>query len=166
MGMKTLNALQNAAFFIVGRCFAFLVVLNLPIITCRLRCIHTNPDRPQTVAYKDCGTTLESVMSQRDLGVIATNNLSLSLHYGKLYQKAYNALHLIKRSLPESAPVYLKKQLYISLVRSHLSYCPQIWKPRYVKDISCLERIQRRSTKYILNDYSTGYKSRLQTLFQ
>ena len=32
------------------------------------------------------------------------------------------------------------------------------------KDISCLERIHRRSTKYILNDYSTDYKSRLQTL--
>ena len=68
---------------------------------------------PQTVAYKVCGTTLESVTSQRDLGVIVTNNLSWSLHYGKLCQKAYNALHLIKRSLPESVPVYLKKQLYI-----------------------------------------------------
>ena len=97
---------------------------------------------PQTVAYKVCGTTLKSVMSERDLGVIVTNNLSWSLHYGKLCQKAYNALHLIKRSLPESAPVYLKKQLYISLVHSHLSCCPQIWKPRYVKDISCLERIK------------------------
>lgn len=118
----------------------------------------------QTVEYKICETTLESVTSQRDLGVIVTNTLSWSLHYGKLCQKAYNALHLIKRSLPESAPVTLKKQLYISLVRSFLSYCSQVWKPRYAKDISCLERIQRRSTKYILNDYSTNYKSRLQTL--
>ena len=32
------------------------------------------------------------------------------------------------------------------------------------KDISCLERIQRRSTKYILYDYSTDYKSQLQSL--
>ena len=54
--------------------------------------------------------------------------------------------------------------MYISLVRSHLSYCPQVWKPWHVKDISCLERIQRRSTKYILNDYSTNYKSRLHLL--
>ena len=64
---------------------------------------------PQTAVYKVCGTTLESVTNQRDLGVIVTNNLSWSLHYDKLCQKAYNALHLIKRSLPESAPVYLKK---------------------------------------------------------
>ena len=57
--------------------------------------------------------------------------------------------------------VFQRLSLCISLVRSHLSYCPQVWKPRYVKDISCLERIQRRS---ILNDYSTNYKSRLQKL--
>ena len=118
----------------------------------------------QIAEYKVCGTALESVTSQRDLGVVVTNILSWNSHYGKLCQKAYNALHLIKRPLPESAPVYLKKLLYISLVRSHLSYCSQVWKPRYAKDISCLERIQRRSTKYILNDYSINYKSRLQTL--
>ena len=59
---------------------------------------------------------------------------------------------------------FSKKQLYISLVCSHFSYCSQIWKPRYVKDILCLERVQRRSTKYILNDYFTDYKSRLQIL--
>ena len=62
----------------------------------------------QTVEYKICETTLKSVTSQRDLGVIVTNTLSWSLHYGKLCQKAYNALHLIKQSLPESAPVTLK----------------------------------------------------------
>ena len=107
---------------------------------------------PQTAVCKVCGTTHESVTNQRDLGVIVTNNLSWSPHYGKRCQKACNALHLIKRSLPESAPVYLKKQLYISLVHSHLSYCPQVWKPWYVKDSLCLERIQRsaKSTKRLL----------------
>ena len=112
---------------------------------------------PQSVEYKVCGTTLESVTSQRDLGVIVTNTLSWSLHYGKLCQKAYNALHLIKRSLPESAPVYLKKNN--SLVPSHLSYCSQVWKPRYVKDISC---IPKKITLFY--DYSTDYKSRLPEL--
>ena len=55
-------------------------------------------------------------MSQRDLGVIVTNTLSWNLHYGKLCQKAYNALHLIKRSLPESAPVTLQKNNCIFLL--------------------------------------------------
>ena len=54
-----------------------------------------------------------------------------------------------------------KKQLYIMLVRSHLLYCSQLWNPRLVKDIINMERIQRRSTKYILNDYTSDYKTRL-----
>jgi len=43
----------------------------------------------QTVEYKICETMLESVTSQRHLGVVVTNTLSWSLHYGKLCQKAY-----------------------------------------------------------------------------
>ena len=53
---------------------------------------------------------------------------------------------------------------YIALVRSHLSYCSQLWKPYLVKNITCLERVQRRSTKFILNDYTADYKSRLGSL--
>ena len=54
-----------------------------------------------------------------------------------------------------------KKQLYIMLVRSHLLYCSQLWNPCVIKDIINMERIQRRSTKYILNDYTSDYKTRL-----
>ena len=36
-----------------------------------------------------------------------------------------------------------------------------MWRPYYIKDILLLERIQRRATKYILNDYESSYKSRL-----
>ena len=47
---------------------------------------------------------------------------------------------------------------------SCLIYCSQLWKPYLVKDITCLERVQRRSTKFILNDYTADYKSRLRSL--
>ena len=61
-------------------------------------------------------------------------------------------------------PVNLKTQLYISLVRSHLCYCSQIWRPNLIKDITNLECIQRKATKFILNDYASDYKSRLEAL--
>ena len=41
-----------------------------------------------------------------------------------------------------------KKQLYISLVRSFLSYCSQVWKPRYAKDISCLYQHSLHQTEF------------------
>ena len=114
--------------------------------------------------YSICESPLVEVTNQRDLGVSVSCNLSWSTHYGKICQKAYGALNLIKRSLPANASISIKKHLYIALVRSQLSYCSQLWKPYLVKDITCLERVQRRSTKFILNDYTADYKSRLRSL--
>ena len=57
-----------------------------------------------------------------------------------------------------------KKQLYISLVRSQLLYCSQLWRPQLLKDILILEHVQCRATKFILNDYQLPYKERLERL--
>ena len=40
-------------------------------------------------------------------------------------------------------------------------FCSTLWKPYLLKDIRQLEQLQRRTTKYILNDYTSNYKSRL-----
>ena len=38
------------------------------------------------------------------------------------------------------------------------------WRPYLLKDIDALEAVQRRSTKFILNDYTSDYKFRLLSL--
>ena len=38
--------------------------------------------------------------------------------------------------------------LYLTQVHSRLTYCSQLWRPYLLKDISTLERVQRRVTKY------------------
>ena len=52
-----------------------------------------------------------------------------------------------------------KKATYIVLVQSQLMHGSQLWNPYSIKDITILERIQRRATKFILNDYVSDYKS-------
>jgi len=47
------------------------------------------------------------------------------------------------------------------MIRSTLMYCSCLWRPYLLTDIDLLERLQRRATKYILNDYTSGYKQRL-----
>ena len=60
---------------------------------------------------------------------------------------------LIRRTFSVSIPVNVKKQLYLSLLQSQLSYCSPVWRPHWIKDIKFMETIQRRATKYILSDY-------------
>ena len=61
----------------------------------------------------------------------------------------------------QTMSIHAKKVLYISLVRSRLSYCSPIWRPRLLKDIKSIENVQRRATEYILQDYKSCYRSHL-----
>ena len=52
----------------------------------------------------------------------------------------------------------------MSLIRPHLDYCVQEWRPHLKKDIKIPEKIQYRATKMIygLKDYS--YEDRLRMI--
>jgi len=54
-----------------------------------------------------------------------------------------------------------RKCLYISIVRSKLLYCSPLWKPYLLSDIDLVKKVQRRATKYIVQDYISEYKQRL-----
>ena len=74
-------------------------------------------------------------------------------------------LGLIRRCFSHTASVPVRRLLYTqSLVRSHLIYCSVIWRPYLRRDIIVLEKLQRRATKFILNDYTSDYKTCLSSL--
>ena len=100
----------------------------------------------------------------RDLGILMSCDLKWCHHLNFISSRAYKILGLIRRSFSSRLPLPSKKKLYLSLVRSQLTYASQIWRPNLLKDISALERIQRRATKYILNDYNSNYRDRLLSL--
>ena len=51
--------------------------------------------------------------------------------------------------------------LYITIVRPHLEYCIQAWRPYRKKDIDMLERVQRRANKIIQKLCKISYEIRL-----
>ena len=82
------------------------------------------------------------------------------LHFSVQFSYSYKMFRRCSRS---HSPT-VKKTLYLSLVRSQVTYCSTIWRPHFTKDILNFEKIQRRATKFILNDYRSDYFTRLTKL--
>ena len=100
----------------------------------------------------------------KDLGIFMNSALPWSDHYSCIISKAYRELSVFHWSFNPFNSSSTKKTLYTTLVCSHLIYCSPVWCPRFIKDIQLLERVQRRATKYILNDFTSDYKDRLISL--
>ena len=68
--------------------------------------------------------------------------------------KAHTVLRMIKWAVGYDSPDYVKRQLYLSHVWSVLEYCSPVLSPYLVTEIASLEKVQRRATKFILNDFT------------
>ena len=103
-------------------------------------------------------------LAHRDLGVVVSSDLKWKSHYEVVLSKAYKTLGLLRRVISSALCVKAKKVLYISLVRSQLLYCSQIWRPHRLTDIRALEGVLRRATKFNLNHFQSDYRQRLSKL--
>ena len=78
----------------------------------------------------------------RDLGVHVSDDLSWSAYYDLLCFRAYKILGLLRRVFNNVFAIAAIKCLYVSLVRSQLTYCSVVWRPHLIKDITTLEKNQ------------------------
>ncbi|MCY3929513.1 MAG: reverse transcriptase family protein [Acidobacteria bacterium] len=112
-------------------------------------------------SYNIRGNSINTTHNHKDLGVIISDNLNWNIHHDAILGKAYRTLGLIRRTFSRTISTPAKVKLYTSLIRSQVLYCSPVWRPHLIKDIKKLEQLQRRATKYILNDYISDYKTRL-----
>ena len=97
---------------------------------------------------------------EKDLRVTFSADMKVSDQYRIAASKGNQILELIRRTI-----TYKEKQLIVPLckaiVRPHLEYRIQAWRPYRKKDIDKLERILRRATKIIPELRDLSYESRL-----
>ena len=129
-------------------------------------CLSFNPSKSVHISFSSKLPTsyilnecpINSSSSHKDLGVIVSN-LQWHHHHDHILGKAYKTLGIIRRTFSHLNSAATKLKLYISLIKSQLTYCSIIWRPHLIQDTSKLEQIQRRATKYIFNDYSSTYRT-------
>ena len=109
--------------------------------------------------YKMGHAVLGRTTQEKDLGVTFSADMKVSEQCGIAASKG-NQILGIRRTI-----MYKEKQLivplYKAIIRPHLEYCIQAWRPYRKKDIDKLERIQRRATKMIPELRDLSYESRL-----
>ena len=104
---------------------------------------------------------------ERDLDIFVDKNLTWNRQVNEQSSKANKQLGYVKRSTIHLRNQYVRRLLYLALVRPFLGYATQIWAPQLTNLIQHVERIQRRATKYILNlpfSSNIDYTTRLKTL--
>jgi len=113
--------------------------------------------------YDMSGVLLAECDEEKDLGVTIDKSFKVGKQCAKAAKKANVILGMIKRTFTcRNKKIMLK--LYKSLVRPHLDYCIQVWRPHFKKDIQLLENVQRRVTKCVQDCDGMEYKERLRVL--
>ena len=114
----------------------------------KCKCLHTGHGN-LNVNYKMGDTVLGTTVKEKDLGVTISADMKVSEQCGIAASKSNQILGLIRRNITYKGKKLIIP-LYKAIVRPHLEYCIQAWRPYRKKDIDTLERIQRRATKMIL----------------
>ena len=104
---------------------------------------------------------LESVKSQRDLGLIIQQNLSWIENCLSRSRKAMSALFQIKYNLSSSCDCKVKLNAYTGYVPIAV-YASQTWPPSR-SNLHEFEKVQHHATKWILNS-NQSYRNCLVTL--
>ena len=98
--------------------------------------------------YEMGHAVLGRTTQEKDLGVTLRADMKVSEQCGIAASIGNQIIRPIRRNI-----IYKEKQLivplYKAIVRPHLEYCIQAWRPYRKKDIDKLERIKRRATKII-----------------
>ncbi|XP_060871399.1 uncharacterized protein LOC132945646 [Metopolophium dirhodum] len=114
-----------------------------------------NVDNCQTMTFTRClsnipfqytinDSTLASVLSVKDLGIIYTPTLDFYPHIESSSCRALKVLGFVKRIASEFKLQSLIKLLYCSLVRSIVEYGLVLWDRHTTSNSLILERVQRR----------------------
>jgi len=104
------------------------------------------PVRPNMFEHWLIRPWLQEVAEERDLGIFVTDDLKPSVKCAKVAARAMQVLGVVKRNFVLTDKEDFRR-LFNGFVRPRLEYYVSVWSPYLVKDIECLEKVQRRATK-------------------
>ena len=105
-------------------------------------------------------TNVDTAKTQNNLGILMCENLSWSVNAENRISKAMGAFYKILRNISKKTSLRSKLNLYCGYIVSIISYALQTWYPNK-KELGQLERVQKRATSRITNNFKMSYTERL-----
>ena len=137
-------------------------IWQLPFNAKKCKAMHFGHHNPRKT-YSLNNQNLESITSEKDLGVMVDDKLRFHIHAASASKKANQILGVIKKTYV-TRDANTISTLYKSMVRPHLEYGNAIWGPCYIGDLKLVEGVQRRATKLVPHLYEKPYEERLKEL--
>ena len=104
--------------------------------------------------------TIRPTKEERDLGIILTPDFKFGAQAAHAASKANRILGMLKRTFL-SRDVELWTSLYRTYIRPQLEFAVSAWNPYRRRDVSCLEKVQRRVTRLPTSLRGVQYEERL-----
>ena len=114
----------------------------------------TRKHEPFEFSYHLYGNELLVCKEEKDLGILVSSDLKWGPHIQKMVAKANRMLGLLKRTCLEITNVRVRRALFLTLVKSQLTYGSEVWCPISIYLCKKIEGVQRRATLWILGGKS------------
>ena len=89
--------------------------------------IVTRKHKPFEFSYHLYGNELLVCKEEKDLGTLVSSDLKWGPHIQKMVAKANRMLGLLKRTCSEITNVRVRRALFLTLVKSQLTYGSEVW---------------------------------------
>ena len=119
------------------------------------KCMHLRiSNKHSYIKFTYCldGSIIKEVSSANYLGITIDSRLTWSDHVTRVVVKANSVLGFLQRNL-KYCPPKIKASCFKSHVIPILEYGCTSWFPHLQKDIYAIEMVQRRTARFIFNNY-------------
>ena len=99
------------------------------------------------------GQEIKHSTSAQYLGITIDEHLTWNDHVKTVTSKANKVKGFLQRNL-KHCPTSIKARCYNSMIRPILEYASAIWSPYTQRNVDLVEAVQRRSVRFIFNNYS------------
>ena len=113
----------------------------------------SNKCNPILMHYYIQGQEIKHSTSAQYLGVTIDEHLMWNDHVKTVTSKPNKVKDFLQCSI-KHCPTSIKARCYSSMIRPILEYASAIWSPYTQRNIDLVEAVQRRSVRFIFNNYS------------